>query len=134
MRILCLSLLCLVSLATRAEENPALEVIQDYLDFAEYSDGAITPEQIIDVGMENFTFIDVRTPERFEAGHILGAKNIEWRQILNKAAEIPKHKSVILYCDTGLASSKANFILRLTGHENIHVLRGGYSLWQRQKK
>jgi rhodanese-related sulfurtransferase len=116
-----------------ADESPALEMIQEYLDFAEYSDGAITPEQIIAIGSNNFQFVDARDQKRFDAGHIPGAINVEWRQILERQSEIPRNKSVILYCDTGLSSSKAYFILRLAGYENINVLRGGYTLWKRRK-
>ncbi|WP_456411994.1 rhodanese-like domain-containing protein [Thiolapillus sp.] len=120
--------------AAMAEENPALETIQEYLEFAEYADGAITPEQLVSIDRKDIVFVDARKPERFEAGHIPGAMNIEWRQILERQDEIPRDKSVVLYCDTGLSSSKAYFILRLAGRENIKVLRGGYLMWSAQRQ
>ncbi|WP_456417885.1 rhodanese-like domain-containing protein [Thiolapillus sp.] len=120
--------------AAMAEENPALETIQEYLEFAEYADGAIMPEQLASIDRKDIVFVDARNPERFEAGHVPGAMNIEWRQILERQDEIPRDKSVVLYCDTGLSSSKAYFILRLAGRENIKVLRGGYLMWRAQRQ
>ena len=117
-----------------AEENPALEAIQEYLEFAEYSDGAIMPEQLASIDSKDIVFVDARNAERFNAGHIPGAVNIEWRQILERQDEVPGDKSVVLYCDTGLSSSRAYFILRLAGWENIKVLRGGYLMWKAGQK
>ena len=129
MRLGIISLLLLFSAVSIAEDNPALEAMQEYPDFAEYSDGAIMPEQLASIDRRDILFVDARSQERFDAGHIPGAVNIEWRQILERRGEIPKDKSVVLYCDTGLSSSKAYFILRMAGRENIKVLRGGYLMW-----
>ncbi len=134
MKPLTMSLLLLLGAAAMAEENPTLETIQEYLEFAEYSDGAIMPEQLASIDRKDIVFVDARNPGRFEAGHIPGAMNIEWRQILEREDEIPKDKSVVLYCDTGLSSSKAYFILRLAGRENVKVLRGGYLMWSVQRQ
>jgi len=116
-----------------AAEDPALEAIQEYLEFAEFSDGAITPEQLDSIDGKDIQFVDARTAESFAAGHMPGAMNIEWRQILERQDEIPTDKPVVLYCDTGLSSSKAYFILRLAGRDNVKVLRGGYLNWSARK-
>ena len=117
-----------------AENEPALDAIQEYLEFAEYSDGAIMPEQLASIDSKDILYVDARNAERYNAGHIPGAINIEWRQILERRDEIPKDKSVVLYCDTGLSSSRAYFILRLAGRENIKVLRGGYLMWKEHRR
>lgn len=127
-------ILLLFSAPALAEQDPALEAIQDYLEFAEYSDGVIMPEQLASIDSKDILFVDARNAERFNAGHIPGAINIEWRQILERQDEVPKDKSVVLYCDTGLSSSRAYFILKLAGRENIKVLRGGYLMWSAGQK
>ena len=88
------------------------------------------PEQLASIDGQAIVFVDARNPERFAAGHIPNAINIEWRQILERRNEIPEDKSVVLYCDTGLSSSRAYMILKLAGRENIKVLRGGYLMWK----
>lgn len=127
-------ILLLFSTITLAEDSPALEAVQEYLDFAEYSDGAIMPEQLASIDSQDIVFVDVRNAERFAAGHIPDAINIEWRQILERQDEVPADKPVVLYCDTGLSSSRAYMTLKLAGRENIKVLRGGYLMWKAQQR
>ena len=104
--------------------------IQDFMDFATFSEGAITPAQIRAAGVTEFMFVDTRSAEQYANGHIPGAVQIEWRRILLERERIPTDQSVVLYCDTGLLSSKAHFALRLAGYdENVKVMFGGYNNW-----
>ena len=112
-----------------AQDSPAIEAMQEYLDFAEYSEGSISTEQLASIETENILFIDARNNGQYEEGHIPGAENIEWRQVLDRRNEIPKDKPVVLYCETGLLSSKAHFALKVAGWENVKVLWGGYLVW-----
>ena len=112
-----------------AEENPAIEAMQEYMEFAEYSEGSISTEQLASIGTSEIFFVDTRNKGQFDEGHIPGAVNIEWRQILSRRNEIPTDKPVVLYCETGLLSSKAHFALRVAGRENVKVLWGGYLMW-----
>ena len=114
---------------THAEDNAAIEAMQEYMDFAEYFEGSISTEQLAPIGSDEVFFVDVRNKGQYDEGHIPGAVNIEWRQILARRDEIPVDKPVILYCETGLLSSKAHFALRVAGYENVKVLWGGYLMW-----
>ncbi|WEJ62242.1 rhodanese-like domain-containing protein [Thiomicrorhabdus lithotrophica] len=113
-----------------AEQSPITEKLIGYMEFASYSDGTITQAQVKSLGMDNLFIIDARSKARFEAEHIQGAINIEWRQTLHHLDEIPTDKTVVLYCDSGLLSSKAHFALKLVGYENVRVLLGGYADWK----
>ena len=115
--------------SVQAEDNPAIEAMQEYLDFAEYSEGSISPDQLASIDSKNILFVDARNKGQFDAGHIPGAINIEWRQILSRRDEIPGNKPVVLYCETGLLSSKAHFALRVAGRENVKGRWGGYLMW-----
>jgi len=106
-----------------------LEAVQDYFEFAEYSDGSISSDQLASVDAERVVFIDTRTESQFETGHIPGAVHIEWREVLARRSEIPRDRTVVLYCETGLLSSRAHMALRLAGFENVKVLLGGYQEW-----
>ncbi len=112
-----------------AEENPAVGAIEEYLEFAEYSDGSISAEQLGSVDAADLYFVDTRNERQYNDGHIPGAVNIEWRQVLARRDEIPTDKTVVLYCETGVLSSRAYFALRLAGRENLKVLWGGYVIW-----
>lgn len=115
-----------------AEENPAVEAMQEYVEFADFGEGTITVEQIKQIGADNLVFIDVRLPASYEKSHIPGAKHIEWRQVLGQRDEVPSDKTVVFYCDTGLLSSKTQFAMRVAGWENVKVLVGGYASWVNQ--
>ncbi|MEN8178207.1 MAG: rhodanese-like domain-containing protein [Pseudomonadota bacterium] len=121
--IICLPLNCW------AENGAVLEALEDFLEFAEYAEGAITPDQMNSMGLAEFYLVDTRLKNLYDKGHIPGAVNIEWREVIAKRDQLPADKSVILYCDTGLLSSKAHFALRLLGYENVKVLFGGYNSW-----
>jgi rhodanese-related sulfurtransferase len=112
-----------------ALEQDKLEFMQDYLDFATYSDGAISTDQLSSIDSKEIVFIDNRNAGLYAKGHIPGAINIEWREILQRKDEIPNDKPVVMYCETGLLSSKAHYMLQLAGFENVRVLWGGYLVW-----
>jgi rhodanese-related sulfurtransferase len=128
-KILAFAILVLPSYGANAEDNPAIEAMQEYLDFAEYSEGSISTEQLASIDSEEIFFVDTRNKGQYDEGHIPGAVNIEWREILARRDEIPVDKPVVLYCETGLLSSKAHFALKVAGRENIKVLWGGYLMW-----
>jgi rhodanese-related sulfurtransferase len=47
---------------------------------------------------------------------------------------LPKDRLIVLYCDTGILSSKAHFALRLVGYEQVKVLFNGYEGWKASTK
>jgi len=114
----------LIAPGIHAEDNPAIEAMQEYMEFAEYSEGSISTEQLASIDSSEIFFVDTRNKGQFDEGHIPGAVNIEWRQILSRRDEIPTDKPVVLYCETGLLSSKAHFALRVAGRDNVKSAMG----------
>src|SRR5699024_9607688 len=49
-------------------------------------------------GYRKAQLIDVREPNEFDGGHILGARNIPVTQLKERLVEIRKDKPVYLYC------------------------------------
>ncbi len=45
-----------------ADDSPAREEIQAYLEFATYGEGAITSEPVNEAGLSAFQFIDTQSP------------------------------------------------------------------------
>ena len=78
----------------------------------------------------NYIVLDVRTPEEFAAGHILGAINIANESIAGKEpAELPdKDQLILVYCRSGNRSKKASEKLAKMGYTNI-VEFGGINQW-----
>lgn len=115
--------------AVRAQDDPVAEAIIDYMDFATYEAGILLPAQVDQSVFDAATFVDTRDAAQFDAGHIPGAINIEWRQVAGQLAALPDGM-VILYCNTGSLSAQATFAARLMGYENVVVLQGGFNEWQ----
>ena len=80
---------------------------------------------------DNALVLDVREPEHYAAGHILGAKNLPLAQLEQRAGEFDKYKSkpVIVICDTGSVAARAVALLKVRGFSNVVNLAGGFRAW-----
>jgi len=108
----------------------AIDEMAGYLEFVDYGGGVIFPEQIPRDEWPRIFVIDARDAGQFAKGHIAGAINMDWRQVLARRNEIPKNQSVLVYCNTGSLSAQAGFALRVAGWENVRILQGGMEEWK----
>ena len=108
----------------------AVDEMEAYLEFVDYGGGVIFAEQIPKDEWPKMVVIDARDAGQFAKGHIPGAINMDWRQVLAKRNEIPKDKPVLIYCNTGSLSAQAGFALRVAGWENLRILQGGMEEWK----
>jgi rhodanese-related sulfurtransferase len=118
------------ALASAEESNEAVKAMEEYLAFVDYGGGTISPEQIPKDDWKRFHVIDARDKAQFDKEHIPGAVNLEWRQVLEKRASIPKDKPVLIYYNTGSLSAQAGFALRVAGYENVRIIQGGFAEWK----
>jgi rhodanese-related sulfurtransferase len=88
----------------------------------------LTEEQFKE-NMRKAQLIDVREPNEFEQGHILGARNIPLSQLKMRLVELRKDKPVYLYCASSTRSSRAAMLLKKNGYTNINHLQGGFKKW-----
>ncbi|MGP7816217.1 rhodanese-like domain-containing protein [Niallia sp. 01092] len=80
-------------------------------------------------GYRKAQLIDVREPNEFEAGHILGARNIPLSQLKMRKGELRPDKPVYLYCQNGLRSGRAAEFLHRKGYRQLTQLQGGFKKW-----
>ncbi|WLV23545.1 rhodanese-like domain-containing protein [Aciduricibacillus chroicocephali] len=80
-------------------------------------------------GYRKAQLIDVREPQEFKNGHILGARNIPATQLKQRLVEIRPDKPVYLYCQGGTRSAKAADLLHKKGYKHIYQLKGGFKKW-----
>ena len=128
--VLLLNLTLVADPAWAQENTEAIDAMEEYLDFVDYGGATISPEQIPAQDWKNFFIVDARDATQFEAEHIPGAVNIEWRQVLARRSELPKDKPILIYCNTGTLSAQAGFALRVAGIDNLRILQGGMREWQ----
>ena len=80
----------------------------------------------------NKMLIDVREPGEFRNGYIPSAVNIPLSQLTNKLNEIPKDKSIYLYCQSGMRSKQAARVLSKQEYAKLAHLQGGILAWRGQ--
>lgn len=85
----------------------------------------LTEEQFRE-GYRKAQLIDVREPQEFERGHILGARNIPVTQMKQRLVEMRKDKPVYLYCQNSSRSARAAQLLHKKGFKDIYQLKGGF--------
>jgi rhodanese-related sulfurtransferase len=80
-------------------------------------------------GYRKAQLIDVREPNEFSGGHILGARNIPLTQLKSRLKEVRPDKPVYLYCQSGSRSGRAAQLLYKKGYKDLHHLQGGFKKW-----
>ncbi|ASV69032.1 rhodanese-like domain-containing protein [Cytobacillus sp. FSL W7-1323] len=86
-------------------------------------------EQEFREGYRKAQLIDVREPNEYEGGHILGARNIPLSQLKTRLVELRQDKPVYLYCQSGMRSGRAAQLLYRKGYKNLSHLQGGFKKW-----
>jgi len=78
--------------------------------------------------------LDVREPEQFAAGHLRDARNIPLKELAQRVGELDKFKgkNVIVVCQSGTQTAKAEGILKKAGFTEVYGLNGGIAAWQGQ--
>lgn len=74
--------------------------------------------------------LDVRTQKEFSTAAIPGAVNIPVDELRNRLDELPRDKTIYIYCEIGLRGYLAQRIIRQKGFEKVFNLSGGFALWK----
>ena len=96
---------------------------------------AVSVQQLVDrVNREEAVVIDVRDPEEFRSGHIVGAINIPFASLESRLGELEPHraKPIIVACKMGQHGNAAGTLLRKNGFESVARLTGGMMEWRNQ--
>ena len=77
----------------------------------------------------NAVILDVRTPAERKAAHIPGSTHIPLDELGSKAGTLPKNKTIICQCASGMRSASAARQLAGQGYTTLN-LNGGITGWQ----
>ncbi|MEZ4297086.1 MAG: rhodanese-like domain-containing protein [Polyangiaceae bacterium] len=92
------------------------------------SSGDLEPNRAHELVTQGATLVDVRSPEEFASGHIEGAINVPVGEVESNLDRIPKDKPVVVYCRSGMRSSRAASTLKEKGYKEVFDL-GAMSRW-----
>lgn len=78
--------------------------------------------------------LDVRTAPEYRAGHLKGSLNLDIRSpsFADELDALDRNRAYLVYCRTGVRSSRAVAIMRSLGFRELYDLAGGMECWQRE--
>ena len=81
---------------------------------------------------DNYILVDVRTQAEYEESHLKGAilidiKDAHFKE--NAMKQLPKDKTIMVYCRSGRRSAQAAGALAADGYQVIN-LKGGIMAWE----
>lgn len=93
-------------------------------------------QRLIDQGStdERFSLLDVRTESEYQASHIQGSQNLDFRSenFTQQLAALDKQKTYVVYCRSGSRSGKTLDIMKKLGFKQAYNMQGGIEQWQDQ--
>jgi rhodanese-related sulfurtransferase len=95
--------------------------------------GTLTAQGAVQlINRERAVLVDVREPEEFATGHMIGAKNVPLNLLEEKLAGAVKNKSVplLLVCATGARAQRAVAMAKKLGYEQAQAVSGGLKAWK----
>ncbi|GAA4500716.1 molybdopterin-synthase adenylyltransferase MoeB [Hymenobacter ginsengisoli] len=69
--------------------------------------------------------LDVRGPLEFQRRHLPGALLLPLPELAARAAEVPRSRPIVVYCQSGVRSAQAVTLLQGLGYANVQTLSGG---------
>lgn len=95
--------------------------------------GEIEPDEF-ESTMRKAQIIDLREKKDFDAGHILGARNMPYSVIKERMGELREDLPVYLYDAAGELSVRAAGRLKKAGFQKVNWLKKGYQNWSGKTK
>jgi rhodanese-related sulfurtransferase len=93
------------------------------LDYFGNGKHKISFEKMMELNKENKVFIlDVRTKEENKCVKVEFAKNIPTDEIPDRINEIPKDKTVVVFCSSGIRATIVYAYLQLIGYSDVKIL------------
>ena len=113
--------------------------LHDFVSEALLTVREVTPEEVVEIQKDpGYTVIDVREPDEFEAGHLVGALNFP-RGFLEVRADLEHYKrddrlgdrdqKIVCYCGGGHRSALAVKTLMDMGFTNVVSMKEGWTGW-----
>ena len=111
---------------TAASHDDILEDLKKFMKGVDKTGGYVTPEDFAKEKHSDYYILDIRKPADFKSGHIKGAHNIFWKDLLqdHSLSSLPDDKTILLVCYVGHTASQMLVVLSLLGYK-VKVLKFG---------
>ena len=80
---------------------------------------------------KNTYLLDVRTPQEYSQGRLAGSVLIPIGEFERRIREVPKNKTIIVYCAVGSRSKPVANFLSQQGYKDVYNMTDGIVGWYR---
>jgi rhodanese-related sulfurtransferase len=92
--------------------------------------GTISVTQAIEwINQRQAIWVDVRSPEQYQGGHIAQARNVPTPEIEKKSTGLPKNKPLVVVCEHGRDAKHTVAKFKTLGFTQVVALEGGIHSW-----
>ncbi len=81
--------------------------------------------EAVELSKKGAVFLDVREADEVAAGAVTGALTIPLSQLQTRFSELPKNKTLLVYCRSGRRSANASGFLKAKGYD-VRNVKGGF--------
>jgi rhodanese-related sulfurtransferase len=74
-------------------------------------------------------FLDVRTQQEWDQGHIAKSTLIPLDDLQDRLSELPRDQDIVVICRSGARSKEGAAILRQAGFTRVTCMTGGLQAW-----
>ena len=80
--------------------------------------------------------LDVRSTQEYEAGRLIGAVHIPFKEVGRRIGELGTDKSreIVVYCQSGYRAGKAEATLKDRGFTKVKHLIGDWGQWSKENR
>ncbi|MCH2340681.1 thiosulfate sulfurtransferase GlpE [Pseudomonas sp. NPDC047963] len=90
----------------------------------------ISPQQAQSLRSEGGVFVDIRDPDSFANGHVIGSTHLDNQSLPDFIAAADLDQPLIVVCYHGNSSQSAAAYLVNQGFSDVYSLDGGFELWR----
>ena len=80
---------------------------------------------------KNIYLLDVRTPQEYSQGRVAGSVLIPIGEFERRISEVPKNRTIVVYCAVGSRSKQVASFLAQQGYKDVYNMTDGIVGWYR---
>ena len=100
-----------------------------FFSFGQASPTEISVAQAYEKYQQGAFFVDVRTQEEWDQGHIARSTLIPLNDLQSRLGELPRDRDIVVVCRSGVRSKEGMTILRQSGFTRATCMSGGLLAW-----
>jgi hydroxyacylglutathione hydrolase len=113
--------------------NGGLHSIGSRADLTATTERVSAPVAAERVARGEALLVDVRAPGEREQKHVAGSVSLPLNHLVERSAELPRDRPLLIHCAGGYRSSIAASLLQRLGFKEVSEMAGGLAAWEAAK-